>query len=176
MGVLFVKMKYIENKCPKCQGQYEFLEQEAGRDWTCPHCGFPITLRIPLTLRDVLRWVAVLPGAWLAWLVSQVFLKIAIFPMLPEPEWMYYLESSVAGSFCYVLAGATTAPRFRFETALILTVIFGIIMSAAVTFFAIYQRPLGYLIFSSVAGIITTICVCVALRKPESVNAWFPED
>jgi TPR repeat protein len=38
-GTGTVAMKYVTNECPTCGENFEFLEQEIGRDCNCPHCG-----------------------------------------------------------------------------------------------------------------------------------------
>lgn len=37
-------MKYEINKCWSCGGKYEFLSQEIGRSWNCPHCDSLVVL------------------------------------------------------------------------------------------------------------------------------------
>jgi predicted RNA-binding Zn-ribbon protein involved in translation (DUF1610 family) len=41
----FPEPQYVTNTCPNCGGSFEFLQREIGRDWKCPHCGIPVTLR-----------------------------------------------------------------------------------------------------------------------------------
>ena len=36
---------YVRNVCPHCQGEYEFLREEMGRESNCPHCNAPVTLQ-----------------------------------------------------------------------------------------------------------------------------------
>ena len=38
-------MKYLESKCPKCSGIYEFSTQDFGQEWICPHCNESIQVR-----------------------------------------------------------------------------------------------------------------------------------
>ena len=37
-------MEYENNKCWSCGGKYEFLPQEIGRVWNCPHCDSQVVL------------------------------------------------------------------------------------------------------------------------------------
>jgi DNA-directed RNA polymerase subunit RPC12/RpoP len=37
-------MEYETNKCWSCGGKYEFLPQEIGRVWNCPHCDSQVVL------------------------------------------------------------------------------------------------------------------------------------
>jgi DNA-directed RNA polymerase subunit RPC12/RpoP len=37
-------MQYESNKCWSCGGKYEFLSEEIGRVWNCPHCDSQIVL------------------------------------------------------------------------------------------------------------------------------------
>jgi len=61
-------MRYVTNTCPACGGKFEFEAKAVGREWTCPHCNQPLTLKKPrfLNWRDAGKGVWALLGLLLA--------------------------------------------------------------------------------------------------------------
>lgn len=176
-------MKHVTNICPSCRGSYEFLEQEVGREWNCPHCGSTVTLQaqrvdsaaaIPdakLRLKVVLRWVLVLPAAVCSYFVVLLPLYVvSVMAPFELPDWAKALIGSAATSAAFVLGGAGTAPKFRFITALVLTVIHAVIFTV---FFVIIVEaksqsvPLWFLGVCFVVSLGATIWVCVHMKDEE---------
>ena len=64
---------YVKNICPACGENFDFLQEEIGREHACPHCGKPVLLKEsrPVWLRlsstpwntSGVRRIAILAGA-----------------------------------------------------------------------------------------------------------------
>ena len=93
-------MDYVVNTCPECGGNYEFLTEEVGRQWSCPHCGTAITLA---------------PGPSLGGVCVAMFMGYGIrvtAPLDPEQlEWLIQLGTSRLGQEQHSLRLALTRPR-----------------------------------------------------------------
>ena len=177
--------KYITNACPACGGGYEFLEQEIGRAWKCPHCGSPVALRAQtpspkggatrtrLCLKGTLRWLLVLPAAAGAWVVALLFCN-AFFLMTPFilPEWAKQLVAPGVTSAAFVYAGAKAAPSFQFVTALTLTVLHAVIFTLLFVFILQADQqfrtaPMWWLAITLIPALAATIGVCVSLKNEQ---------
>jgi hypothetical protein len=125
---------------------------------------------------DWLRWAAVLPAAIASYLGIQFV--IALFRGLEDgfaerPDYKSQFICSIIGPYFLVWAGAKTAPRFRFVTALALTVLYAIANGSLATLAVMrgYQSgPLWWLIINGVVGIVATIVACLQMRKEEDKN------
>jgi len=87
-------------------------------------------------LPDWLRWVLVVPvavGVYIGVLTFAISIDSLMADLVATrlkpglPDWppvliVSLIMTSVAGSYCFVLAGATTAPKHRFVTAIVLAV------------------------------------------------------
>jgi uncharacterized membrane protein HdeD (DUF308 family) len=121
-----------------------------------------------------LRWLAVLPAAIGAYFAVQIAVGIAmgfVNGFDDRPDYQSQFISSIVGPYFLVLAGAKTAPTFRFVTALTLTVLHATFNGSLVTL-AIVQDlrqsfSLWWLILCGVVGIIASIVACVQMRKEE---------
>ena len=78
-------------------------------------------------LIELLRWIAVLPVAWLAGLVGDALTYgIVVFPLMSGlsyegfDRWLRHLIGRFLGGAAFVVAGARTAPRFPLATAIVL--------------------------------------------------------
>ncbi len=180
-------MRYVTNTCPACGGTYEFLEQEIGREWTCPHCASPVILSPGLSLDEIrraekwdkvktaFRWVAVLPasvGGVCVMLLLIALIRVAI-PLDPDQfMWLIQLVSSAVCGAVFVAAGANTAPAHRFVTALVLTVIHTIGYTAFFVFvLCVHQEalsdPAWWVAVCSVAALAGSVWMCVVLHREE---------
>jgi hypothetical protein len=74
---------------------------------------------MPASLKNALRWIAVIPAAVGAFFAIQILGIIGAWMM---PAYFLQLSNSYLGPMAFVAAGAYTAPRFRFATALVLTI------------------------------------------------------
>jgi len=80
----------------------------------------------------------------------------------------------VIGPVFFVWAGAKTAPKYQFVTAITLTVIHAIANGVIVTLVIVTGRaadPLWWLLLTCVLGIVATIEVCVGFHKEELESA-----
>jgi hypothetical protein len=178
-------MQYLTNTCPKCEGGFEFLEQEVGREWNCPHCGAAITLHPELPaskagwcrtkpyLIAALRWLLVLPAAAGSWLAA-LLLCNGFFVATPFilPEWAKQLIAPGVTSAAFVYCGAKAAPSFRFVTALTLTVLHAMIYT--IIFMFVLQAdqrfraaPMWWMLITLIPSLAATIGVCVALKNED---------
>jgi hypothetical protein len=123
---------------------------------------------------STLRWIAVLPAAIGAYLGIQVVVAIGN-SFGPGPEslinlWCEFINS-VAGPYCFVLAGAKTAPSHRFITAVVLTVLFsvanGVLLTLVLTSQRQFSTPLWWFVTSLIIGLVAAIIACVQLHHQE---------
>jgi len=136
---------------------------------------------------DWLRWLAVLPAAVGAYFASQVvtglLTEVGYFfyagrgfedGWLDRPDYKSQFLCSIIGPYCLVWAGAKTAPRYRFVTALTLAVLHAVGNGSVVTLAIVrgmYQSAsLWWLILSCVVGIISSIGACIQMRKEEDAT------
>ena len=106
-----------------------------------------------------LRWVGVLPVAVAAYIVIQLIVIIGNL-ITGLPDFYMQLFNSIAASYCFVYAGARTAPRYPFVVAVTLTVIFAILNSSVLTLAFIshrYSGSLTWLVITCTLGIVATI-------------------
>lgn len=116
----------------------------------------------------VLRWIAVLPAAVGAFFGVQLLLILV--NAMTEPrwsDWWLQLINSAASSYCFVYAGAATAPKHQFIVGIVLAIIFGIFIVAIVTAgsFVKTTDPLWWLILAGVISLIAAIIAVVQLRE-----------
>jgi DNA-directed RNA polymerase subunit RPC12/RpoP len=117
------------------------------------------------------RWILVLPAATAGFLLGSIIFNPFLNPyaeLLPGLL-RSTLTSCIQGAF-FVIAGTQAAPSHRFITALSLTVLHAMFLTAMGSYYVFAQRvamPLWGAIVAIAPAIITTICVCAALRKDE---------
>jgi hypothetical protein len=122
-------------------------------------------------MNHTLRWIAVLPAAIGAYLGIQVVVAIGnSFSGYPESlinVWCQ-LINSIAGPYCFVLAGAKTAPFHRFITAVVLTMLYslanGVLLTLVLTSQRQFSTPLWWFVTSLIIGLVAAIVACVQLQ------------
>lgn len=124
------------------------------------------------TVRNWLRWVAVLPAAIGAYIAVQIAVGVVMVfenGLDDGPDYKSQLICSIVGPYFLVLAGAKTAPRFRLVTALTLTVLHAAFSCCLIMLVIMSGRSqaasLWWLILSSVIGITASIIACIQMRK-----------
>jgi len=122
-------------------------------------------------LQDVMRWIAVLPaalGAFVGVQIAIIVISLVQSGFNEGPDYWAQFANSVAGTYFLVWAGAKTAPRHRYVTALALAVLYGIFTGAVFTLAierGLYQSAYRWWdILCYVAGIISAIVACVHIR------------
>ena len=132
---------------------------------------------------STLRWIAVLPAAIGAYFGIQVVVAIAN-SLGPGPEslinlWCQFINS-IAGPYCFVLAGAKTAPFHRFVTAVVLTVLFslanGVLLTLVLTSQRQFSTPLWWFVTSVIIGLLAAIVACVKVHHQEPRSAGRASD
>jgi uncharacterized membrane protein HdeD (DUF308 family) len=135
------------------------------------------TVQSRTSLREWLRWIAVLPAALGAYIGIQ--LVVGLVRSLEtgvddRPDYWSQFISGIAGPYCLVLAGAKTAPRYRFVTALTLTVLHGFVNGSLVTLAIVLawrqSASLWWLILCCAVGIIASIVACIQMRREEDTS------
>jgi hypothetical protein len=121
-----------------------------------------------------LRWVLVLPAAIVSYFAIQIVIAIMnSFTPFPESFENIFCQliNSVAGPYCFVVAGTMLAPKYNFIVSITLTVLY-VIINTTILVIAIMNGsstiPLWWLIITSILGIITTIYACARFHKEES--------
>ena len=119
-------------------------------------------------LIPILRWIAVLPAAVGAFFGIQLLL--ILMNAMTEPrwsDWWLQLINSAASSYCFVYAGAATAPKHKFVVGIVLAILFGIFIVAIATagFFIKTTDPLWWLILAGVISLIAAIVAVVKVRE-----------
>jgi hypothetical protein len=123
-----------------------------------------------------LRWVAVLPAAVAAYFVIQFIVAIGhSIGGLPAllVDGFCQIVNSIVGPYCFVYAGARTAPRYSFVVAVTLAVVFAILNGSLLTLAFTshrYSRSLTWLVISCILGIAATILACVYFHEQDKQN------
>lgn len=135
------------------------------------------TSRPQRPVTDWLRWLAVLPAALGAYFGIQLVIGLARGledGFADRPDYKSQLICSILGPYFLVWVGAKTAPRFRFVTALTLTVLHAIAAGSLVTIGIVQgllqSGALWWLIICSVVGFVGTIVLCVQMRKGDDTT------
>lgn len=113
------------------------------------------------------RWIAVLPAAAGAWIGVQLVIILA--NLMVEPrwwDWWLQLVNSAASSFCFVYAGAVTAPKHNFIVGVVVAILYGILIVVIATcgFFIKTSEPLWWLILAGVISLVAAIIAVVNLH------------
>jgi hypothetical protein len=122
--------------------------------------------------RQILRWIAVLPGAIVCAAVAQV---IAVIGGLFTPDWMAQAWSSWTVPVAFVIGGAYIAPKFKFVVALVLTIVvtgltFLLAFLVLTNAIAPSNTNKWWFLVTSLIGIVGPIWACVSLHnEPESL-------
>jgi hypothetical protein len=117
---------------------------------------------------NVLRWIAVLPGAIAAFLVAQVAVLIAgLFVSLPDVVWQFW--SAVVCPIAALNAAIVIAPKFKFAVALAITTLltgtmFVIIFMVLSGFYRPGSVNKWWFLITCAAGIIAPIWTCISLH------------
>src|SRR5947199_10330209 len=78
---------------------------------------------------QALRWIAVLPGAIIGFVLAQLAVIVGSLFM---PDFLAQLWSAWVCPIAFILAGVYIAPRFKFVVALILTALMTAMMSITI--------------------------------------------
>lgn len=85
----------------------------------------------PSPIVTVLRWIAVLPAAALAYCAIQLLIILMDSTMAEgHSEWYLQLVNSFASAYAFVFAGAHTAPKYQYTVGIVLAVMIVIAMTA----------------------------------------------
>lgn len=108
----------------------------------------------------VLRWIAVLPGAALAWIAIQLII-ILMNAMWRDgyADWVLQLVNSGASSYAFVVVGALIAPSFNRIVSIVLAILYGIAMVVLITagFFIKTSEPTWWLVLTGLISIAAVI-------------------
>jgi hypothetical protein len=116
---------------------------------------------------QALRWIAVLPGAIIGFVLAQ----LAVIVML-MPDFLGQLWSAWVCPIAFILAGVYIAPKFKFVVALILTALMIAMMSITI-FFALLSGDIPgnankwWFLVTCIAGLVAPIWVCAKLHRDE---------
>ena len=116
------------------------------------------------------RWVAILPGAIIAFAVAQIAVVIGSL-FAPVPDFDSIVEQ-LSVPVCFVYAGVYIAPRLKFVVALVLTTLLTGIMFVIVFLVLTGAYVPSYInkwwfLFTCVAGIVAPIWICNSLHHDE---------
>lgn len=121
---------------------------------------------------ECLRWIGVLPAAIGAYAGIQILVGLSscLRVGMDVDYWSQFL-CSAAGPYCLVWAGAKTAPRFRFVTALTLAIVHavacGSIITLAMCLANSNSTSLWWALVCGAAGIVATMAACIPFRHDE---------
>jgi len=121
---------------------------------------------------DFLRWILALPLAILVSTVIQVIIAVGNSLSYVGPEWILNTFCQVVNSwcsgYCFVLSGAIMAPKYKFITSIVFTILFtstsSIIMTYALTV-GTYKGKLLLDIFLIILSIAASITACIETHK-----------
>jgi hypothetical protein len=115
----------------------------------------------------VLRWIAVLPASAGAFVGIQLLIILGSLIAPGYSDWYLQLINSAASAYCFVYAGARTAPAYQFIVGIVLAVFFGIMIVgiAIAGFFIKTTDPLWWLILAGVISLIAAIVAVVRLSE-----------
>jgi uncharacterized membrane protein HdeD (DUF308 family) len=126
------------------------------------------------------RWLLVLPGAIVAYILVVIPLAIATdaIDWLPETARNYLSQilHSAFGPWAFVYLGARIAPRHRFITALVLTILQALFLAITLTlgvalgYTKAMRSPMWYLVACGVIGVIASIAASVSFHKEENLK------
>jgi len=118
----------------------------------------------------LLRWIAVLPIAIVAFFGVQILVSLVSFLRSGmEVDYLSQFICSIVGPYFLVLVGAKTAPSYRFITALVLVIIHAIADSSIVTLAVVIaeRQPtsIWWIILCSIVGVIASMLACLQFRN-----------
>ena len=129
-----------------------------------------------------LRWILVLPAAIGAYAGIQIVVIVGnTFCPGPQVFIQYFCQfvNSVAAPYCFVLAGARTAPRYRLVAAIALVVVLAVLYGSVTTLAVVQGRmgvydqlhsdPLWWVITSSIIGIVASGAACLHVYRAQAV-------
>jgi hypothetical protein len=128
---------------------------------------------------NVLRWIAVLPGAIAAFLFAQVALLIAsLFMWLPDFVWQ--LWATVVCPVAALNAAIVIAPKYKFAVALAITTLltgtmFIIAFLVLAGSYTPSQANKWWFLATCVAGIVAPIWMCVKLHHDDEEGLLLEE-
>ena len=120
-----------------------------------------------------LRWVAVLPGSILAFLLASVLITIpdALMTGLDTKSYPAQFMSSVAGPYAFTWVGSSIAPVGSLITAISLTIIYVLFASVTLILALVYNPTpevlIWWLIICDIAGLLASIACCIQIRNRE---------
>jgi hypothetical protein len=118
-----------------------------------------------------LRWLAVLPAAFLAYFVSQLLYILGQSIFREYSDWWIQLVNSAIGPASFVYFGALVAPSHRVHTSIALAIITCSIHISILTLSSFASKDFGWnfvwLLTCLVAGIVAAIGVCFHFFEEE---------
>lgn len=120
-------------------------------------------------LKIIMRWIAVLPAAVLAYFLIQLAVGLSSYLRMGEgvDYWAQFINS-IAGPYCLVWCGTKVAPSYKFETAMTLVVLHAIAGALLVTLLVVYQAAstgtIWWGIITGVIGIAASMVACLQFR------------
>jgi hypothetical protein len=121
-------------------------------------------------MKNVLRWLAVLPGAVAASIVVQ-FINALLNSFVLDILMQWW--NSWAGTFVLIFAGVYIAPSHKFITAIILTVLYAVFIGAmlAAGFLSKLQStPLWNLIVCAGISLFAAVISCLLAKEMEDAR------
>lgn len=126
------------------------------------------------TLVEVFRWIAVIPAAAGAYIGIQLFFAVVSLFRDGVTEgddyWTQFINS-IAGPYCFVIAGSKTAPKHKAVTAISLAVVFGVINGVVATLAAVrggaQTGRFWWVIATTIVGIAASIAASVQVYREE---------
>jgi hypothetical protein len=119
---------------------------------------------------DILRWIAVLPAAIGAWIGIQLLLILMSFMFTPYryADWVLQITTTAFSSYVFVTLGAYTAPRFQYQTGIVLAIFLGIITVMVATarwFIPSTDVPAWWITIVSLIGLVSTVVAVIHLGQ-----------
>ena len=120
---------------------------------------------------QALRWIAVLPGAIIGFVLAQLAVIVGSL-FMPMPDFLAQLWSAWVCLIAFILAGVYIAPKFKFVVALILTALMTAMMSITIFLVLLSGHVPGNankwsFLFTCIAGLVAPIWLCAKLHGDE---------
>lgn len=119
-----------------------------------------------------IRWIAVLPVGIIAFCLSQVIILLARGFENGFTEGSDHWSQFISGILCpyfFVWAGAMTAPRFRFGTAIVLTLLHTTLSGYYLFIFPNQIEPLWWLIINMAGSLAGCIAASFGVRSKKTI-------
>lgn len=121
-------------------------------------------------IAGVLRWIAVLPAAFGAFIGVQIILLLLSLATTPfrYADWVLQITTTAFSSYVFVTLGAYTAPQFQYQTGIVLAILLGIITVVVATvrwFIPSADVPAWWITIVSLIGLVSTIVAVIHLAQ-----------